>query len=694
MNIMTEQFTWTPIYQELADELVKWQDRQKELIAFLEELREKQYIITPLNDKDEDGARFLLSEIDPFTFLGVFNRNIRFEQRIGILTEIKKFFNLHSPIPSDLLGIPALNNLKSWFIAYKMNRDLKDIERLWNVFRLALIENPLYNEEFLSAFDEALNVKGTNVNLTIGLFWIRPLIFLSLDSKIRTYLDINLPKEGISSQFYVKCVEKAYAERKPIPELSHSAWLKPQESLETKTMDIDYWLVGAYWDGQDPPDQTKRFLAEGIWENGYRDRLLDIVNSMKVGDKIAIKSSSTQRNDLPFDNQNKTVSRMNIKAIGTIVSNWGDGRTLEVEWEPSYKERIWYFYTHRATIWHLRPNKENKWSELANQLIDFVWYGKDQDYNYFINIWWASDKNDVDDVNEPYSIEDMVASGIFLTHEEISSIVERLREKKAMIIQGSPGVGKTFIAKKLAYALMEEKDPERVEFVQFHQSYSYDDFVRGYRPIFDKAGSFGLQDGIFLEFCKKAINDPEEEYIFIIDEINRGNLSQIFGELLMLIESDKRGKEFAVPLVYRKEDEPRFYVPSNLYLIGLINLADRSLAMVDYALRRRFSFVTLQPQFSSELFHNWLSERSMIPDLLQLIVSRISAINKVIRDDSLLGENYQIGHSYFCPRGDDFSGLDIRWYQGIVKTEIIPLLKEYWFDNPGKANEAERMLLA
>ena len=241
---------------------------------------------------------------------------------------------------------------------------------------------------------------------------------------------------------------------------------------------------------------------------------------------------------------------------------------------------------------------------------------------------------------------------------------------------------------------MKEIDNERLETVQFHQSYSYDDFVRGYRPAAGKAGNFVLQNGVFYEFCQKAVKDPDREYVFIIDEINRGNLSQIFGELLMLIEHDKRGPEFAIPLTYRNEDEPHFFVPSNLYVIGLMNLADRSLAMVDYALRRRFVFVTLKPQFESELFRQWLLERSMDAELAQLIMERMSELNREIREDPLLGENYQIGHSFFLPRGDNFAGLDKNWYEGIVRTEIIPLLKEYWFDNPNKAKQAEKRLLA
>ncbi len=704
------QFTWIPIYQELAKELSGWENRQEELISFLETLRAEGHVITPLQDRDEGGARFLLKEIDPFTFLGVFNRRITYEQRLAILGRIKQHFGLRSDLPEDLNGVPVLNNMRSWFFPGQTARDANDIPRLWRVFQLALGEHPLENKEFLHAFDEALKVKQTNVNLTMGLFWIRPDTFLSLDQSNREYLGIRLPTAGITAKFYAEMVRLMREEERPFPEIALAAWGAENERMrmvaESKEAQyrawggISYWLVGAYWDDRDPADQTQRFLEEGIWENGYKNRYINDVMSMRVNDRIAIKAASTQRTGLPFDARNKTVSRMTIKAIGTIVANRTDGRTVEVEWDPDFKEKSWYFYTNRSTIWRLRLDEDYRFKEYAERLRDFIWYDKEQDYDWFLNNLLNATETDqilsefIEVSKPPYSIDDLLASGVFLEKEELEHILERLQSKKAMILQGPPGVGKTFVSRKLAYALMNEVDNDRLEMVQFHQSYSYDDFVRGYRPVPGKAGSFVLKNGIFYEFCQRAIRDPDREYVFIIDEINRGNISQILGELLMLIEPDKRGPEYALPLAYRTEDEPHFFVPPNLYLIGLMNVADRSLAMVDYAMRRRFVFITLKPQYESELFRQWLVQRGMDPDLVDRIVERMTHLNREIREDPLLGENYELGHSFFLPKGDSFAGLDKNWYRRVVRTEVIPLLKEYWFDNPRRAEEAEKRLLA
>src|SRR5574341_482924 len=219
-----EQFTWIAIYQELANKLAGWRNRQAELIAFLEDLRSQGYVITPLVDNDSQWTRFLIREIDPFTFFGVFNRRIGYDQRLAILTQMKHYFELQSELPDDFNGVPVLYNMKSWFFPNQKSRDVNDIGRLWRVFQLALEDQPLENDEFRQAFDEALTVKQTNVNLTIGLFWIRPHTFLNLDQNNRKYLGIRLPEDGLNAQFYVETVRSFLASGESFPQISLAAW--------------------------------------------------------------------------------------------------------------------------------------------------------------------------------------------------------------------------------------------------------------------------------------------------------------------------------------------------------------------------------------------------------------------------------------------------------------------------------------
>lgn len=268
---------------------------------------------------------------------------------------------------------------------------------------------------------------------------------------------------------------------------------------------------------------------------------------------------------------------------------------------------------------------------------------------------------------------------VYMTKERYDTLRELLLKKQNVILQGAPGVGKTFAAKRLAYSIMGEVDRERVEFIQFHQNYSYEDFVMGYKPSGD---SFTLQNGIFYNFCKRASEDDSRQYFFIIDEINRGNMSKIFGEVLMAIEADHRAPE-TVTLAYEGKS---FSVPKNLYLIGMMNTADRSLALIDYALRRRFSFFTMEPGFSSEGFQNY--QKGFQNELFDNLIEQIRELNLEILKDPSLGNGFCIGHSYFCGQEECTD----EWMQSVVEYDIIPMLEEYWFDDPTKLQKWQNQL--
>lgn len=337
------------------------------------------------------------------------------------------------------------------------------------------------------------------------------------------------------------------------------------------------------------------------------------------------------------------------------------------------KEHIKYYY-------QFKKNKSEELIEICKEIIeknnikeisfDDLFEDEETDEK---EIQQTNDKSD-----NSYTKNDFL-NEVFISEEKYDTIVNLLNRKKNIIFQGSPGVGKTFMAKKLAYSIIGEADDSKIKMVQFHESYSYEDFIIGYKPT-DK--NFELKNGVFYDFCMSAASDMDNDYFFIIDEINRGNISKIFGELLMLIESDNRDSEITIS--YNNES---FIVPNNLYIIGMMNTADRSIAVIDYALRRRFCFIDIEPAFENEKFRTYLKNQNVDNDLIKKIIKKFTDLNNIIKNDRTLGKGYTIGHSYFCDKLDD------KEYKNIIEYEIAPTLREYWFDNEEKAeNEIKKLL--
>lgn len=714
-----------------------------------------------------------------------------------------------------------------------------------------------------------------------------------------------------------------------------------------------YWFVGAYFNDRTPADQLERFLQEGIWENGYEDQLLDQVRSMRVGDKIAVKSAYTRKNGLPFDNQGNFVSVMAIRATGTINANPGDGRRVDVAWDPVPEEpREWYFHTNRSTLWKVPAS-----SWMGNALIRFAFAGEDQDLDAFrrdpfwsarygspqdeespaIDLEWTkfytefatqllafkdrradllelirgvaadtpnlgyllSDRGDDDagdvcpftvmgsfnrgvrnetrtliagklgaalgvtvaapvtfnaipilstqnsrfyrssDARNPsdidalwdvfektlqlvdndeattrdefiqaydraqnvsgvsanltmgffwirpwnyvaldsntrsyianrleipdpgaavrngsaylqltsalelrfheadypvhsfpemswtayfyqpetapepgveldsdfvdppqpvlpspaYTLEDIVREGAFQDPEQLREILDRWKSKKNLILQGPPGTGKTWLAKRLAYALAGTKHRgSTMRSIQFHPNMSYEDFVRGWRP--GSNGTLELIDGPFLELVRDAAKDPGHAYVMVIEEINRGNPVQLFGEMMTLIESSKRSPQDALQLSYPRSRDEMVHVPENVYLIGTMNLADRSLGIIDLAFRRRFAFETLHPRIGDS-WKAWVNRHTGAgAQVLDAVLDNLTNVNAAISSDANLGPHFQIGHSFITPPANETVPDYALWYRSVVRSELAPLLEEYWFDDPQMAGTMKARLLA
>jgi 5-methylcytosine-specific restriction protein B len=508
--------------------------------------------------------------------MGLFNRGITDENRKIIAHELATALGVTEKVPDTFEGIPVLNNLGSWFFGWAKDRPPDQIDSLWQVFatgiQFAESDDDKPRDAFALTFDDASGRFAVGWKLTIGLYWIRPWSFLSLDGNSRAYITKKLsiaigkhgPKRRCDAADYLGLMDLL---ENRFQESSYSVHSYPELSLEA-------------WTYKDPSE-----LAE--------------------------------RSDDPGDS------------------------------DPP-NERI-----------------SDQVEGIATPPAPIV----------------------------PYSAEHILNDGCFLERERIELFLDRLRNKKNLIIQGPPGTGKTWLAKRLAFALMGQKDESKVRRVQFHPNMSYEDFVRGWRPSGN--GRLSLKDGVFMEVIHAASLDARSRFVLVIEEINRGNPAQIFGEMLTLLEDTKRNPDEAIELCYPDEDSVyrRVHIPENVFVIGTMNVADRSLALVDMALRRRFAFVSLKPVFGSA-WRNWVVEMCNVDSALAAdIESRIIELNTRIADFPGLGSQFCIGHSFVTPSRPLEAGDTRKWFSNVVDTEIGPILDEYWFDKPVEAVQARNQLL-
>jgi 5-methylcytosine-specific restriction enzyme B len=563
------RFNWTRFYMAVADKLRKFRFDRGPLVSGIHQIAGHVEGLSNLTDDYVDGNSGPLRDICPFTTMGIFNRGITDANRKIIATELAKLLGVEEAVPDSFEGIPVLNNQRSWFFGKENKRLPQDIESLWAVFEAAFLladsDNPDARVAFGKTFDNATNIFGVGWNLTMGLYWIRPWTFPTLDSQSQLYitnkLDIEIGRNGPKG----RCNAHDYLA------VMHTLELRFQEEV---------YPVHSF------PELS---IASAQFKSSQISTLVD-------EDEIASEGVGDAESEI---------------SVATIQI-------------------------------------------------------------------------------EPYSIDNIFKDGCFLERSLVETMLECLRKKKNLILQGPPGTGKTWIAKSLAYALIGQRDESKVRAVQFHTNLSYEDFVRGWRPSGD--GKLSLVDGPFMEMIRIAAKDPAP-YVIVIEEINRGNPAQIFGEMLTLLEADKRGPDAKLELCYRREEGEKVYIPGNLYVIGTMNIADRSLALVDFALRRRFAFVELEPTLGT-IWRSWVNKKCGIDmDVLIGIEKRIQVLNDEIAADSNLGRQFRIGHSYVTPQFSEPIANPLQWFKDVVQTEIGPLLDEYWYDSLDKANKARKQLI-
>ncbi len=728
MDIGSPNITWIPFYQEFANRLLEFRNNRYELISLIVDSYKAADLKIPKLDSTSTPT-----DIDPFTTFGLFNKGITDQNRRKIMAALAQTLNVTSPLPDGFDGVPVLNNLNATFYRFvgDPDRSQDDIDNLWQLFEsaLALADTKEGDAGFFEAFDQVRTIKGNRWKTTMGLYWIRPYSYINLDSRNRWFITekSSLPESIVeavrplknnvpSGSTYLsicngirECVDKGEYPFHDLPSLSYAAWILSDEvNIQNKAgKGMSVTDQGSTPDGRansesddvlvGPRGTHSWSFAPGhnasYW-NFMRDQGVMAIGWGAIGDlsqyqsKTAIRDAIKERYDRknsPSNDALATWQFANEIQVGDVIYAKRGNRTViargivtsDYRFDPD--SPIDYPNV-RDVDWKLVGSWANPGTPFATKtLTDITSYTDDvQKLNELFDSI-ADDAGALDedtpDIVYSYYTKDEFLNDVYMTEDDYDKLAFLVENKKNVILQGAPGVGKTFCAKRLAFSLLGSMDEQKVEVVQFHQSYSYEDFVEGYRP---SGNGFELRKGPFYRFCRKAENDPDSEYFFIIDEINRGNLSKIFGELFMLIESDKRGVK--LQLMYSDDS---FFVPKNVRIIGMMNTADRGLALIDYALRRRFAFFDMAPGFDSDGFVAY--EEGLNSEPFSALVKTTKALNDAIAADESLGEGFRIGHSYFCnlPAG----GATPDRLSMIVEYELIPLLKEYWYDEPSAVDE-------
>lgn len=788
---MNNEFQWIPFYGAFAKKILEYKDKRHELMEIMQQLHEEEPLLNYLNFDREDWWEPRGNEIDPFSIFATFNRQITDKNRIRLIKRYAEEFNINEEIPIEFNSIPVLNNLNSFYF----NQD----GILWDLFIEAMNfdENEGMSEKFQTLFDKSLSLNGNGLSsITIGLYWIRPNVFISLDSRNVEFLaeqhKISFKAKDVDGEKYNELLQtiKIQIPNTSIPMISFQAWhytknpnrkvnystglsvedwvellnnpkVFNQQSLEIMKRIKDYGGSASCSQLSNKYGETVNFYNRGSSALGKRIYDETHCNVYKENGKnrwwrilytatdTVSENNEMQERDGTFvwklrDELNEALNQVELSHI-KLYADELDVQPSQNFWWINANPKIWSFSSinvgetieYTLTTEHggkrriyqnfldakvgdlvicyesspvkqvvalgkivQENNGKNivlektknllnpidysslKESEELNQLEFFsnmngtLFKVMPEEYDFIIELIDANNEKRANNEEvQEYSKIDFLDE-VYLSEESYETLIALLLHKKNIILQGAPGVGKTFTAKRLAWSIMGKKDDTRIEMVQFHQNYSYEDFILGYKP---KEDTFELQEGIFVRFCRLAANDPENDYFFIIDEINRANMSKVFGELLMLIENEYRDEKIVMPYSGKQ-----FSVPNNLYIIGMMNTADRSLAMIDYALRRRFSFFEMEPAFDSEGFKQY--QEALNNEQFNNVIYQIKSLNFEIEAEATLGKGFCIGHSYFTGQ----STYSEEWIRRIIKYDIVPMLNEYWFDENEKIGKWEK----
>ncbi|HIW05968.1 MAG TPA: AAA family ATPase [Candidatus Ignatzschineria merdigallinarum] len=634
-------FEWTAFYEAVAEKLLRYKDNRKELIDYVLKLAQK-FSLSYVQGKD-------LQDICPFTVLGLFNRNIKNDNRHKIAQELADFLQVTIPAPSSFEGIPILNNQKSWFFAFEEERELHDIDELWAIFELAQnVADDISDEEGPSELRKKL-IKQYNVvssqnqigwNLSMGLHWIRPWNYPTLDGQSRTYITDQLQlKVGKSSS-------KRYA--------TGEEYFSLLDTLETLFQSDDFPVYSF-------PD-----LALKAYDCNTESNIKPEIDDENGVDSQEILSSDNIRNVILYGppGTGKTYKVQNIAKeyvdnefneesyLANIVKNlsWLEVvifAVLDIG-KPCKLADILKNRFHRAK---LGDRKVNNAAHIDQVLVT----------RSITNPTNLDRDETIYPRREPLIFDRNHDNEWFIVEEEKENIVEEIQEYQSILqLMQNPT------------SIMNKERQKRYEIVTFHQSFSYEDFVEGIRAFTsdDNQIQYSVVPGVFKEICDLARKTPEKRFAIFIDEINRGNIANIFGELISLIEPDKRQgciNELSVTLPYSKSI---FSVPENLDIYGTMNTSDHSLTKLDLALRRRFEFEELLPNYG--LLEDIKVHNVNIGEMLKIMNARIEV---------LLGRDYLIGHSYFLPLKDMDPKEQKEALAKIFQNKIIPLLQEYFFED-------------